>query len=176
MMDPILEPFAHRSSRVRLRAPEIPFVSNVTGTWITAGRGDRCPYWARHLRQTVRFADGLHRVAAGRRRRTAGGRPRPDLEHAAAASTQRRPVTGRRPVAAPSPRAADPISQFMLEDTRPAVAGRLRRSTGRVLQPRAPPARAAADLSVRAAALLGRAEEAARRVGGPASGRHRPDR
>ncbi|MET0396200.1 MAG: amino acid adenylation domain-containing protein [Longimicrobiaceae bacterium] len=42
-----------------LRAPEIPFISNVTGTWI-ADEDARSPsYWARHLCGTVRFADGV---------------------------------------------------------------------------------------------------------------------
>ena len=39
------------------RAPELPFVSNVTGTWITAAEATDPAYWARHLRQTVRFAE-----------------------------------------------------------------------------------------------------------------------
>ena len=47
-----------------LRAPEIPFVSNVTGTWITDEEARSPAYWARHLCGTVRFADG---VAALRR-------------------------------------------------------------------------------------------------------------
>ncbi|HEX8320473.1 non-ribosomal peptide synthetase/type I polyketide synthase [Longimicrobium sp.] len=42
-----------------LRAPEIPFVSNVTGTWITDQAARSPAYWARHLSHTVRFADGV---------------------------------------------------------------------------------------------------------------------
>jgi natural product biosynthesis luciferase-like monooxygenase protein/amino acid adenylation domain-containing protein len=42
-----------------LRAPEIPFVSNVTGTWITDADARTPGYWARHLCETVRFADGV---------------------------------------------------------------------------------------------------------------------
>lgn len=38
MMEPILEAFAERVAMVRLHAPEIPFVSNVTGDWITPSR------------------------------------------------------------------------------------------------------------------------------------------
>ena len=51
-------------SELELRAPGIPFVSNVTGTWITDDEARSPAYWARHLCQTVRFADG---VAALRR-------------------------------------------------------------------------------------------------------------
>ncbi|HEV7588714.1 MAG TPA: aminotransferase class III-fold pyridoxal phosphate-dependent enzyme, partial [Longimicrobium sp.] len=42
-----------------LRAPEIPFISNVTGTWITDDEARSPAYWARHLTRTVRFADGV---------------------------------------------------------------------------------------------------------------------
>ncbi len=42
-----------------LRAPEIPFVSNVTGTWISDAEAQSPAYWARHLCETVRFADGV---------------------------------------------------------------------------------------------------------------------
>jgi acyl transferase domain-containing protein/acyl carrier protein len=59
MMAPILEPFMEEVKRVALRPPEIPFVSNVTGTWITAREARDPSYWAKHLRQTVRFADGV---------------------------------------------------------------------------------------------------------------------
>ena len=38
------------------RAPQIPFLSNVTGTWITAAEATDPAYWRRHLRQPVRFA------------------------------------------------------------------------------------------------------------------------
>ncbi len=59
MMEPILEPFTERVASVELNLPQIPFVSNVTGTWITAEEATDPRYWARHLRQTVRFADGV---------------------------------------------------------------------------------------------------------------------
>ncbi len=59
MMDPALEPFIERVSVVRLQAPKIPFLSNVSGTWITAEEATDPRYWARHLRQPVRFNDGL---------------------------------------------------------------------------------------------------------------------
>ncbi|HEY0172990.1 MAG TPA: SDR family oxidoreductase [Pyrinomonadaceae bacterium] len=59
MMEPILGEFAGRVGRVKLSAPRVPFVSNVTGTWITAAEATDPRYWARHLRQTVRFAAGI---------------------------------------------------------------------------------------------------------------------
>jgi malonyl CoA-acyl carrier protein transacylase/acyl carrier protein len=59
MMAPILEPFTEQVKRVALRPPGIPFMSNVTGSWITAGEAQDPSYWAKHLRQTVRFAEGV---------------------------------------------------------------------------------------------------------------------
>ncbi|TVP42669.1 MAG: acyltransferase domain-containing protein, partial [Gemmatimonadales bacterium] len=59
MLDPILEPFRARLRVARLGAPSRPFVSNLTGTWITDAEATDPEYWVRQLRQTVRFADGL---------------------------------------------------------------------------------------------------------------------
>ncbi|NER83044.1 MAG: type I polyketide synthase, partial [Leptolyngbya sp. SIO1D8] len=59
MMASILEPFVKQFSRIRLNPPEIPFVSNVTGTWITPAEATDPSYWAMHLRQTVRFSEGM---------------------------------------------------------------------------------------------------------------------
>jgi acyl transferase domain-containing protein/thioesterase domain-containing protein/acyl carrier protein len=59
MMDPVLESFTERVGRVTLRAPEIPYLSNVTGKWITAAEATSPEYWAKHLRGTVRFSDSL---------------------------------------------------------------------------------------------------------------------
>jgi acyl transferase domain-containing protein len=63
MMEPILAPFTARVARVRREAPQLPFLSNATGTWITAAEAVDPAYWARHLRGTVRFADGLRALA-----------------------------------------------------------------------------------------------------------------
>jgi acyl transferase domain-containing protein/acyl carrier protein len=62
MMEPILGPFTEAVRRVALAAPTIPYVSNVTGTWMTATEAREPGYWARHLRQTVRFWDGLQEI------------------------------------------------------------------------------------------------------------------
>ena len=59
MMESILEPFTDRVRQVKLNAPAIPFLSNVTGAWQNGGPATDPTYWSRHLRQTVRFADGL---------------------------------------------------------------------------------------------------------------------
>jgi phthiocerol/phenolphthiocerol synthesis type-I polyketide synthase E len=59
MMDPAVERFREVAAAVELHPPEIPFVSNATGTWIEAGQATDPAYWAGHLRATVRFAAGL---------------------------------------------------------------------------------------------------------------------
>ena len=58
MMEPILAPFADRVRKVKLSPPRLPYLSNVTGTWIRSEEATDPLYWADHLRGTVRFADG----------------------------------------------------------------------------------------------------------------------
>ncbi len=62
MMDPIAPRLAEILRRADLRAPDIPLISNVTGTWMTAGEATDPEYWARHLRQPVRFGAGLEEL------------------------------------------------------------------------------------------------------------------
>lgn len=59
MLEPILAEFEAFVRRLRPRAPTIPYVSNVTGTWITTADATDPTYWVRHLRGTVRFASGV---------------------------------------------------------------------------------------------------------------------
>src|SRR6266853_4228811 len=59
MMDPILETFTELVSKIKLKRPRIPYISNVTGKWITASEVKNPQYWATHLRHTVRFSEGL---------------------------------------------------------------------------------------------------------------------
>ncbi|KYF76786.1 polyketide synthase type I [Sorangium cellulosum] len=64
LMDAALAGFREAVARATLRAPRIPWISNVTGTWITAAEAQDPGYWVRHLRSTVRFADGVKTLAA----------------------------------------------------------------------------------------------------------------
>ena len=59
MMEPILHEFAGFVGRFDLAAPRIPYISSATGTWITEAEAKNPNYWARQLRQTVRFAEGI---------------------------------------------------------------------------------------------------------------------
>jgi acyl transferase domain-containing protein len=59
MMDPIVARFEETVRSVQTGAPEISYISNVTGTWITEEQARSPRYWADHLRGTVRYDDGL---------------------------------------------------------------------------------------------------------------------
>ena len=59
MMDPILDEFRATVARVPRQAPQIPYLSNVSGTWITPEEATSPDYWAAQLRGAVRFADNL---------------------------------------------------------------------------------------------------------------------
>jgi acyl transferase domain-containing protein/acyl carrier protein len=61
-MEPILEPFLQLAKSIVMKAPQIPFLSNVTGTWITAEEATSPFYWGKHLCQAVRFEEGLNRL------------------------------------------------------------------------------------------------------------------
>ena len=60
--DPILGIFTHQVSRVRRRPPQIPYLSNLTGTWIQPDQASSAESWARHLRHTVRFRESLNQL------------------------------------------------------------------------------------------------------------------
>jgi amino acid adenylation domain-containing protein len=65
LMDPILDAFASELAKTRLSQPAIPIVSNLSGDWLKPEEATDPAYWVRHLRGTVRFADGLrHLIAA----------------------------------------------------------------------------------------------------------------
>jgi len=59
MMEPIVRPFVKEVEKVPISSPQIPYISNVTGTWIREEEVLDPNYWGRHLRNTVRFADGV---------------------------------------------------------------------------------------------------------------------
>ncbi len=65
MLDPILEEFRRRLQTIRFHPPQIPYIANVTGDWARPDEVTTPDYWVRHLRHTVRFADGLGRLMDG---------------------------------------------------------------------------------------------------------------
>lgn len=65
LVDEALPAFRAALSRVRLSTPHLPYVSNVTGGWITAEDATSVEHWVRHMRQPVRFAEGIAAVLDG---------------------------------------------------------------------------------------------------------------
>jgi len=59
IMDPIIETFGERVERIRCTPPTIPFLSNLSGTWIDPNEATSPEYWTKHLRRTVRFSDSV---------------------------------------------------------------------------------------------------------------------
>ncbi|MEM6613623.1 MAG: type I polyketide synthase, partial [Cyanobacteria bacterium P01_C01_bin.72] len=62
LMDGAIAPLVDELQKISLHAPIIPFISNVTGTWITNDQATNPEYWGQHLRQTVRFAEGIEKI------------------------------------------------------------------------------------------------------------------
>ncbi|MEO0835391.1 MAG: type I polyketide synthase, partial [Cyanobacteria bacterium J06642_3] len=62
MMAGVLAEFTAELSGVTLNPPQLPFISNVSGTWITLEEATSLEYWSKHLRQTVRFSEGIQTI------------------------------------------------------------------------------------------------------------------
>ena len=62
LMESVTGKFREHVAKVQFQTPKIQYVSNVSGTWIQDSEATDPEYWVRHLRQTVRFADGLSTI------------------------------------------------------------------------------------------------------------------
>lgn len=63
LVDPIIAPYQREIERVALSPPALPMVSSVTGVWLSAEEATSPHYWARQMREPVRFADSLDFLA-----------------------------------------------------------------------------------------------------------------
>src|SRR5690606_38761001 len=59
LMDPMLDEFEQVARTLRYHPPRLMLISNVTGTVATADQVVDAHYWRRHVREPVRFADGV---------------------------------------------------------------------------------------------------------------------
>jgi amino acid adenylation domain-containing protein len=66
MLDPMLDEFAAALGSIKLHPPKLPYISNLSGTWISEAEATDPGYWTRQIRQPVRFADGLQTLLADR--------------------------------------------------------------------------------------------------------------
>ncbi|GGC78313.1 type I polyketide synthase [Chelatococcus reniformis] len=64
LVTPILDAFEVEAAKASFSAPRVPIISNVTGQRLSSSELATSNYWRRHLRDRVRFADGLTSLAA----------------------------------------------------------------------------------------------------------------
>ncbi|MGC4767339.1 beta-ketoacyl synthase N-terminal-like domain-containing protein, partial [Micromonospora sp. DT46] len=64
LMEPMLDEFGSVVAGLEWRSPRVPIVSNVTGAVADAAEITEPGYWVRHVRQPVRFADGVAALRA----------------------------------------------------------------------------------------------------------------
>jgi acyl transferase domain-containing protein len=62
MMEAASEALTKKAQAIQLNPPEIPYLSNLTGTWITDEQAVDPGYWAGHLCQTVKFDQGIQEL------------------------------------------------------------------------------------------------------------------
>ncbi|MFF8293802.1 SDR family NAD(P)-dependent oxidoreductase, partial [Streptomyces sp. NPDC016309] len=63
LMEGMLDAFREVAESVAYAPPVIPLISNLTGASVTAEEICRPDYWVRHVREAVRFLDGVRRLA-----------------------------------------------------------------------------------------------------------------
>jgi amino acid adenylation domain-containing protein len=62
MMAPIMDEFRDQAEKIKMSAPQIPYVSTLTGEWIKAEEATNAEFWTRHLREAVQFSAGIAKL------------------------------------------------------------------------------------------------------------------
>ena len=65
LVEPILDRFGEFASTIDFSEPSVPYISNLTGKVIDSDEICKPEYWVAHLRNTVRFDEGLAAALAG---------------------------------------------------------------------------------------------------------------
>lgn len=109
MMEPILAAFTERVASMQRNSPKLPFVSNVSGEWITPEQATSPEYWATHLREAVRFYDCISTLLGNKFKHFLEVGPgqvlsqltkqHPDSEKSCIFTTTRRPVERKEDLA-----------------------------------------------------------------------------
>ncbi len=156
-----MEPFAGAGAPGRPMPPRLPYISNVTGTWITPGQATDPEYWARHLRAAGTVRRWYLRAAAAAESGPSGDRPRPQPGHLRPAAPGPQGRSSRGLLAGPR-QGSQARRRGRPRCAGPALAGRCRSRLDRLLRRRAPPAHPPAHLPLRAQELLDRSGGGAR--------------
>ncbi|MGK7902304.1 MAG: aminotransferase class III-fold pyridoxal phosphate-dependent enzyme [Hormoscilla sp.] len=64
LMEPMLAEYERFASQFVFQQPEIPFISNLTGDFLSFDRPLDASYWTEHIRSTVRFREGLNALVS----------------------------------------------------------------------------------------------------------------
>jgi acyl transferase domain-containing protein len=104
MVEPMLAEFEALLAPLDLVRPRIPFVSNLSGRWITDEEACSPQYWVRHVRGAVRFSQGLGELLARPDRALLEVGPGETLS----ALARRHALAGSRPVLASQCHPRDP--------------------------------------------------------------------
>lgn len=62
MLNPVLDEFKKTLLEIAFKKPAVHFVSNVTGEFIKDEEATSADYWCKHMRETVRFSDGIKKI------------------------------------------------------------------------------------------------------------------
>ena len=62
LMAQVIAPLSEAARHLKVSPPQIPYVSNLTGTWVAEGDLADGTYWSRHVRESVRFSEGVERL------------------------------------------------------------------------------------------------------------------
>ncbi|MER5571946.1 type I polyketide synthase, partial [Streptomyces goshikiensis] len=60
LMEPMITEFTTAVAAVTRHTPQTPFISNLTGTWITDEQATDPTYWGHHIRATVEYATSIN--------------------------------------------------------------------------------------------------------------------
>lgn len=65
-MNQALGELEHYLKSMHLATPSIPFISGITGQWITTEQATNWSYWVSHLKDTIRFSQGIRKLLEGK--------------------------------------------------------------------------------------------------------------